>query len=129
MKRLLSLTTIALVCIITSSCGVDHCLGEGVTGTWIWKESISGWGTRTPENTGDQRILQINFDTYCEFVNDTLVREAKYEIITADDRFYNSPQTMQLADGGVFILTYSARELILDTSYNDDVPTHYYERP
>lgn len=110
------------------ACDKDYCIGEGITGAWIWKESIGGWGTLTPANTDEVHILQINSNTFREYINGELQRKFKYEIIAADERFYGSPQTLQLIDGPVYILTQSPEELILDSSFNDDSPTHYYTR-
>jgi hypothetical protein len=129
MKFPLQILAAILISATLFGCDKDYCIGEGITGAWIWKESIGGWGTLTPANTGDERVLHINSNTFKEFRNGELHQNFRYEIIAADERFYGSPQTLQLIDGPVYILTHSKDELILDSSFNDDSPTHYYTRP
>ena len=113
---------------ILFSCSKDRCFELGMTGEWVWEKSVGGWGTFFPETESEQRILRINQNTYREYVGGELHFESAYKIIEADDRLYGSPRTLEVIDEGLYILTFTNDNLILDESYNPDAPIHYYKR-
>ena len=128
MKIFGSRFSILAILLLASSCDKDYFIVHGILGEWEWEKSVGGWGTITPKNSGEKRILKITPLNFREYVNNSLVLESQYEIVANDDRFYGSPQVLDLTNGDDYILTFSKSQLILDESYNPDAPIHYYKR-
>ncbi len=103
----------------------------GLEGEWIWIESIGGIGgwTLTPESENMTKKLIIEDFVYKQFVNDSLVLEAGYEVGISEEPLLGSEEkTFIRFDSGIkqaVIISGSELELI-EQCY--DCFSHRYSR-
>lgn len=90
----------------------------GLEGEWIWMESIGGIGgwTLTPESENMTKKLIIEDFVYKQFVNDSLVLEAVYEVGISEEPLLGSEEkTFIRIDSGIkqaVVISGSELELI-----------------
>lgn len=110
------------------SCGEDSARPTGINGEWIWQKSVSPWGTATPENTGEQRSLNIDDFIYRELINDSIVFESQYDLILREDSIYGDQKYIVFPSGYEEGIDISESELIrIETMWFDGF-NHYYHR-
>jgi hypothetical protein len=65
-----------------ASCSKDDCIEpEGLTGTWIWEQSVGGFGgwTLTPASEGYTQKIVIDDIFYSAYRNDTVQFTKEYD--------------------------------------------------
>jgi hypothetical protein len=122
-KRFLFLTCLAFV--LFTSCNKDCIKPTGIEGEWIWTKSIGGIGgwTLTPESEGMTKKLIIDPRYYREFVNDTLLFQVQYDLVTR-----NSVMYIDFENGISYIIEVESRNLSLTEYLWSDGYTHAYLR-
>jgi len=90
-----------LFCILASSCEKE--VEMSLLGRWEWIESCGGFagGCFTPESRGEKITVEFRSDlTYRQFVNDTLIRTCRYEIVhSISDDGKSREMSVKYSDG------------------------------
>ena len=74
---------------------------NALIGEWEWVQSYGGiqGQTLTPQSEGVTKHLEIDDDTYKEFINDSLIFQSGYEIEARQDSIFGTDQVITFDTG------------------------------
>lgn len=131
----ISIKLLLLLSILLSgvfACKKEHCNPtKGITGEWIWVESVGGIGgwTETPETGMLTRKLKIDDFFFRSYVNDSLVLETQYDLGISDHVLLGTEERtfIRFASGEEQAIIIGTKELeLIDQCY--DCFYHKYRR-
>jgi hypothetical protein len=102
MKNLLSALLIAAFLIACKDDEPNH--ASDIQGTWQWVSSLDTEVSQTHTPTTDvvTRHIEIDDDTYREFVNDSLIRTSSYVFEVLPDSTFGSDKVLNMHPGNDF---------------------------
>ena len=128
MKYFFAILVVICTSVAFFSCENDDVRSTGIYGEWIWEKSVSPLATLTPENSGEQRMLNIDDFIYREIINDVIVFESQYDLIIRMDSLYGDQKYIVFPSGYEEGIDISGSELIRTEAQWFDGFKHYYHR-
>lgn len=101
MKNLFYFLLLASTLFIACNDDDDDNAPSGLIGEWEWVQSYGGLAgdTLTPASEGFTSHLEIDADTYQQFLNDSLVFQSQYELETRQDSLFGTDKVIAFETG------------------------------
>jgi hypothetical protein len=130
LKSLTGFTTALLLILLNIGCKDDCVSPKGIYVDWIWTRTYDNHHgiTTTPEDLGYTEKLSIDDFTFKQYINDSLVYESQYDLITRADSLNNEGKFIVFPSGYEQKIHVDESQLILTETIFFINPTSYYKR-